>query len=355
MGGTVANDPAGDERRPVPTTTRRDVLRAGLGLAASAPLAGLLAACATGKPSVQSTATPTATATATVVPTATPDTRPITLAITGDVMLGRSLNLQILQSGDRFPFNDTADYLSTFDLTIGNLECVISTLGSPEPKEFTFPVDPAAFPRLTAAGFDIMSVANNHSGDMGKDAFVDMLGNLPAHGVTPLGGGRNLAEAHAGVVRRVRTTTVGLLAYCEIGPQNFEAETNSPGSAWLDLAPMQADITRLRPQVDFLIVFTHWGIEYVTQENDDQIGLAHAAIDAGADFVVGAHPHVRQPSETYRSKPIVYSLGNFVFDEMPGPEESQGSVLSLSLQGSQLLDWKLRTARIGFSGAPVWE
>src|SRR5579862_1103471 len=200
-----------------------------------------------------------------------------------------------------------------------------------------------------------MSVANNHSGDLGKDAFVDMLSNLPTYGVTPVGGGRTLAEAHAGVVRRVRTTTVGLLAYCEIGPQNFEAGTNTPGSAWLDLAPMQADIKRLRPQVDYLIVFTHWGIEYVTTEDDDQIGFAHAAIDAGADFVVGAHPHVRQPSEMYRGKPIVYSLGNFVFDEMPGPDESQGSVLSMTLQGSKLLDWKLRTARIGSNGAPVWE
>ncbi len=334
--------------------TRRDLLRAGFGLAASAPLAGLLAAC--GDTSAGQVA-PTATAspTATVQPTATPDTRPITLAITGDVMLGRSLNTQILATTDRFPFNDTAEYLNSFDLTVGNLECVISKKGQREPKEFTFPVDPAAFPRLLAAGFDVASLANNHSGDMGKDAFVDMLGALPKYNITPLGGGRNLAEAHAGVIRRVRTTTVGLLAYCEIGPQNFEAGASTPGSAWLDLAPMRADIKRLRPQVDYLIVFTHWGIEYVTQENADQIGFAHAAIDAGADFVVGAHPHVRQPSETYRGKPIVYSLGNFVFDEMPGPDESQGSVLSMTLQGAKLLDWKLRTARIGYSGAPKWE
>ena len=334
--------------------TRRELLRAGLGLAASAPLAGLLAAC--GDASTRAAA-PTATSMATAQPTATPDTRPITIAITGDVMLSRAVNTQILATGDRFPFNYTADYLRAFDLTVGNLECVVSKLGQPVPgKEFTFPVDPAAFDRLVAAGFDVMSVANNHSGDMGKVAFADMLQHLPSYGITPLGGGMNLTQAHTGVVKTVRTTTVGFLAYCEIEPQDFAATASTPGHAWLDASLMQADIERLRPQVDYLIVFTHWGIEYVLQENGEQIAMAHAAIDAGADFVVGAHPHVRQPSESYKGKPIVYSLGNFVFDEMPGVEESQGSVLSLTLQGSKLLGWKLRTSRIvGAYGQPQWE
>jgi poly-gamma-glutamate synthesis protein (capsule biosynthesis protein) len=104
------------------------------------------------------------------------------------------------------------------------------------------------------------------------------------------------------------------------------------------------------------VVFTHWGIEYQLQQTEHQVAMAHAAIDAGADFVVGAHPHVRQPSETYRGKPIVYSLGNFVFDEMPGVEESQGNVLCLTLRGRHLLHWKLRTARIvGPFGEPRWE
>ncbi len=300
---------------------------------------------------------PALTPPATVQPTATPDTRPITLAITGDVMLSRAVNTQVLATRDRFPFNYTADYLAGFDLTVGNLECVVSKLGERVPgKQFTFPVDPAAFERLVAAGFDVMSVANNHSGDMGKDAFTDMVRHLPSYNITPLGGGANLTAAHAGVVKTVPTTTVGFLAYCEIGPQDFEATASTPGHAWLDADLMRADIARLRPQVDYLIVFTHWGIEYVLQEDGEQVAMAHTAIDAGADFVVGAHPHVRQPSETYKGKPIVYSLGNFVFDEMPGPDESQGSVLSLTLQGPKLLDWKLRTARIvGAYGEPQWE
>ena len=335
--------------------TRRLLLtraaRAGLGVAAGLPLAGWLAAC-----SQQAGArpTPVPTATPTVEPTATPDTRPITIAITGDIMLGRSVNDQLLATHDRYPFNDTADYLRGFDITVGNLECVVSTLGRPEPKQFTFEANPAGFSRLVAAGFDIVSLANNHSGDYGKNAFMDMLQHLPSYGITPLGGGANLTEAHRPVIRTLRSTTVAFLAYCVIGPENFQATTTTPGHAWLDPAMMRADIANVRHHADYVIVFTHWGIEYQPVESGDQQAMAHLAIDAGADLVVGAHPHVIQPYEIYRGKPIVYSLGNFVFDMMYSEDVRHGNVLALTLQGSRLLDWRLRTARIGDFGQPAW-
>src|SRR5262249_25893157 len=166
----------------------------------------------------------------------------------------------------------------------------------------------------------------------------DMLSQLPRHNIQPVGGGHSLAQAHAPAIRTVRTTTVGFLAYCQIGPENFGATTTAAGHAWLqpdltaaDKALVRSDIARARKQVDYLIVFTHWGIEYQLDYRLDPLQrqplLAHLAIDAGADFVVGAHPHVRQATEIYKGKPIVYSLGNFVFDLMPGPEESQGNVL----------------------------
>ncbi len=213
---------------------------------------------------------------------------------------------------------------------------------------------PLGFERLRAAGFDILSVANNHSGDYGPDAFADMLQHHTQHGLTSLGGGMTLAQAHRPVIRTLRTTTVGFLAYCAIEPFNFAATTTSPGHAWLDPALMTSDIRAVRPTVDYLVVFTHWGIEYQPLESGDQDAMARVAIDAGADFVVGAHPHVIQPSSSYRGKPIVYSLGNFVFDEMYGELERRGHVLSLTLQGSRLLDWSLRESRIGDYGAPVW-
>jgi hypothetical protein len=334
--------------------SRRAFVRMGLGAAAGTPLATWLLGC--NQPDSHPTRRlATVTETPVSVPP-TPEDRPITIAITGDLMLGRSVTPQMLATGDGFPFTHTADYLRSFDLTIGNLECVVSTIGSPIPgKQFTFEANPVGFERLQNSGFDIVSVANNHSGDYGEQALMDMLDHLPRYGMTPLGGGADLAVAHSPVIKTVNTTTVGFLAYCEIGPNTFAATATTPGHAWLDPTLMRADIAALRSRVDFIIVFTHWGIEYQTLPDVDQQSMARIAIDAGADLVVGAHPHVRQPAVLYRGKPIIYSLGNFVFDEMPGYEESRGNVLELTLQGSLLLAWKQRGAVIDGSGQPSWE
>ena len=333
--------------------TRRALLtRMGLS-AASLPLAGWLAGCAS-TTAGKATATPTPTPFPT--PSPTPDTRPITIAVTGDIMLGRSVDQQIVAGNGIFPFTYTADYLRGFDLTVGNLECVVSTLGSPVPgKPYTFRGSPEGFARLVAAGFDIVSVANNHSGDYGTAAFTDMLAHLPTHGIAPLGGGRTLAEAHQPVIRTVRTTTVGFLAYCAIDPYSFAATPTSPGHAWLDPTLLRADIAAVRPRVDFLVTFMHWGIEYQPWQTSDQQAMARLALDAGADLVVGAHPHVIQPNEMYNGKPIIYSIGNFVFDEMFSSDVRTGEVLTLTVQGSRLLKWSLRRSYIyGNFGEPQW-
>ena len=334
--------------------SRRDVLRAGLGGLGLAG-AGLLAGCGLGgAQSGKAQAAPTPTMLPTATPSPTPDTRPVSVVITGDIMLARSVGARIEASDGLFPFAGTAEALKSFDLRIGNLECVVSTLGSPQPKTYTFEAPLRAYDRLSAAGYQIVSVANNHSGDYGKAAFSDMLARLPTHGITPVGGGENRVQAHTPVIRRIHSTTIGVLAYCEIEPSNFAAGATTPGHAWLEPAAMRQDIAALRPQVDFLIVFTHWGVEYVLQENAHQQYLARLAIDAGSDLVVGAHPHVIQPYEIYHGKPIIYSLGNFVFDEMPGVT-ALGNALTFTVQGSRLLDWKLRGTRIEFAtGAPVW-
>ncbi|MDQ6856329.1 MAG: CapA family protein, partial [Candidatus Dormibacteraeota bacterium] len=331
--------------------TRREILRqAGrLGIGAAAfPMAGWLAACSRDLAPMSPSASATAPATSArptdaPVPTATPDARPVTVAITGDVMLGRSINAAILSSSDRYPFNEVADYLHGFDVTVGNLECVVSAIGQPVPnKPYHFRADPKSYGRLNAAGFDIVSLANNHSGDYGRAAFTDMLAQMHAHGLTPLGAGLTLTGAHAPVITTVRSTTIGFLAYCEVAPTSFAATRSSPGHAWLDPALMRSDITSVRAHVDYLIVFMHWGIEYQRTESGHQQSIARLAVEAGADLVVGSHPHVVQPFEMYGGRPIVYSLGNFVFDEMLSDDVRRGEVLALTIQGAHLVDWKLR-------------
>jgi len=204
------------------------------------------------------------------------------VVITGDIMMARAVGARIKAgpSDSLFPFADTADVLKSHDLRIGNLECVVSTLGSPQPKTYTFEAPLQAFERLRAAGFQIVSVANNHSGDYGKAAFSDMLTHLPTYGITPVGGGANRTEAHRLVTYQVRTTKIGILAYCEIEPSSFAATASTPGHAWLEATAMKQDIAAARSQVDFLIVFTHWGVEYVLQENAHQQYMARLAVDA---------------------------------------------------------------------------
>jgi poly-gamma-glutamate capsule biosynthesis protein CapA/YwtB (metallophosphatase superfamily) len=330
--------------------SRRQLLAAGMTGLAGAALAEM-AGCGT------SHSSPTqATATATLpTATATPVVRPVSMIITGDVMLGRSVNKQMVSAGTggTFPFAQTGEFLKGFDLTVGNLECVVSKIGSPIPgKPFTFRADPLGFERLQGAGFDVVSVANNHSGDYGPDAFADMLSHLPHYGITAIGGGLNHDAAHTPVVVERFGTRIGFVAACDIDPPTFAATALQPGHAWLDAAGLRHDIPIARSQSDFLIVFTHWGVEYHLNFNAQQQELAHLAIDLGADLVVGAHPHDIEPNEIYHGKPIIYSLGNFVFDEMYD-SESHGNVLTLHVQGNTLLDWKLMPITIDTTtGAP---
>jgi poly-gamma-glutamate capsule biosynthesis protein CapA/YwtB (metallophosphatase superfamily) len=334
--------------------TRRQVLAAGGAALLS------LTGCQAGSPasttthSAESSVSPIPTTAPSVSPT--PSATPVTLAFTGDVMFGRTVNTHMLATApnDPYPFTYTADFLRTFDLTIGNLECAVSNKGSPvdKPPGYILRGDPRAFDRLLNAGFDLVSVANNHSGDYGKAAFLDEWLTLPARGITPLGGGRNRQQAHTPVLKTVRGTTFAFLAFDEIAPYNFAATDTTPGHAWLNEADLRADIARARPFADFVITFMHWGIEYVTEENAHQHYLAHVAIDSGADLVVGAHPHVIEPYEFYKGKLIVYSLGNFVFDYMAAEVVRRGHILTLTIQKNRLLDWKRVPTHIGAWGEP---
>src|SRR5579859_2518535 len=223
--------------------TRREVLVAG-----GAALLGV-AGCGTESGSSSQMPHPTvasrvtATSSALQTPTPVPET-PITLAFTGDVMFGRTVNSHMLTTAvsDPYPFTYTGEFLRGFDLTIGNLECVISRLGVPVPKSYNFRGDPRAYDRMRRAGFDLVSVANNHSGDYGKAAFLDELQTLPQYGLTPVGGGQNRKQAHTPVYKTVRGTTVAFLAYDQIDPYSFVATDTTPGNAWLDDVSLRQDM-----------------------------------------------------------------------------------------------------------------
>lgn len=274
-----------------------------------------------------------------------------TLIFGGDVMLAETVGGRIAQGVD--PFADVQSFLATADARIANLECVVATNGTPmEGKPFTFRADPRTLPVL-ARHFGIVSLANNHTGDFGHEAFVEQLDMLKQNGIAWFGGGRNCAEARAPYIFEVKGIRIALLGYNDYHPREFEAGPAWPGIAWAVGPQIEADIKAARSihHADIVIPFMHWGLQYVP-ENDRQRRLARLMIRAGADMVIGSHPHVTQAVEYFRGKLIVYSLGNFVFNGFPEGDQRRGWLLRLRLARRGLESWDTAAYHIDDDGIP---
>ncbi|HWI51571.1 MAG TPA: CapA family protein [Symbiobacteriaceae bacterium] len=284
-----------------------------------------------------------------------PSAAQVRLVFAGDIMLDRVPGQAVAQGGD--PFAAVAPLLRQADLAIGNLECVIATVGQKVPKLYNFRCHPRNAP-LLAGYFTAVSVANNHSGDFGKDAFAEQLGLLKSAGLSYFGGGLNAPAAHTPLIVERNGIRLALLAYNEIELRSYEAGPDTPGLAWSDDAQVAEDISAARAKADLVIVYPHWGLEYHSLPSERQQALARAMIDAGADLVVGGHPHVTQTVEYYRDRLIVYSLGNFVFDDFndvpPALNEPSRTswLLRVTLTKSGLGQWDTVPVRTDDSGFP---
>ena len=252
---------------------------------------------------------------ATGAPT-TPDRREYTLLFAGDVMLSRAVGRRMATEKDWvLPFHLIAERLRSADLRFCNLECPVSDRGHDLHHRFSFRADPRALEGLRATGFNVVSQANNHTYDWGPQALLDSLARLHAAGIEPVGAGRNFLAAHYPFVAHTGSLRIAFLAYVNVDPPEAAAGVDRAGVAWLDPAQALADIRFARPLADLVIVCPHWGVEYAEKPSPEQVDLAHQMIDAGADLIVGSHPHVVQPIEKYHDRWIAYSLGNFVFDQ----------------------------------------
>ncbi len=264
--------------------------------------------------------------------------REVTLLFVGDVMLSRGVGARMASQADwNFPFLKIAPTLREADLTFGNLECPVSDAGRNRHHLYSFRADPKAIEGLNFAGFDVMSVANNHMYDWGPEALVDTLRRLREAGIQPVGAGADDREAHYPALVEVKGLKIAFLAYVNVEPKAATAGPEKPGVAWLDPARVMADIRFARPLADVVIVGLHWGIEYMTRPQPEQVELAHEMIDAGADLVVGGHPHVVQPLEEYQGRWIAYSLGNFVFDQK-APGTHAGLMLKVRISGREITE-----------------
>jgi hypothetical protein len=257
--------------------------------------------------------TATATPSPTPTPTATPP-QPVGLSVVmvGDVMLGRMVNVTSIERGDfTWPFQETVDVLRAADLTIGNLETPVVTDCPPNEVSMLFCADPRAVEGLSWAGFDGMSLANNHRRDKEDAGVEETIGYLQAAGIDPF-------FDEMVMIREVRGLRVGVMGFEDVDRA-------------LNIEDVLPAVEAMAGQVDVLLGMMHWGYEYRPNQSWRQEHMGHALIDAGMDVVFGAHPHWVQPIEEYNGGLIFYSLGNFVFDQMWSEETRSGHIARLTL------------------------
>jgi len=234
----------------------------------------------------------------------------------GDVMLGSWVIEVIRSRGPDYPYADLQPLLEQADALIGNLEApfLADTTGIQRAdKTWTFAVPPPAVAAVTAAGFDVLGLANNHILDYGPAGLFETWAVLDSVGLAHVGTGRNRTEAHRHVLIERAGTRIAVLAYSHTFPAGFWASEDRPGTAHADSLRLRRDVRRAAAEAELVVVSFHWGAELREWPKEYQQVFAHLAIDAGADLVIGHHPHTLQPLEWYRGRLIAYSLGNFVF------------------------------------------
>ncbi|MBI5832411.1 MAG: CapA family protein [Armatimonadetes bacterium] len=270
----------------------------------------------------------------TCVLAAPPPEPSLRLVAVGDVLLARTVPQRIAEHGPAWLWAPIASLLADADLRFANLECPVTVGGTPVPKPFCFRGEPEQVEAvLRTGGIDIVSVANNHTFDYGREGLRQTLANLLRWGLAAPGAGQGRAGAVRPVIVERGGLKLGFVAYTDWPPEDYLPAEDDACLATLDESTLANEVAAARAQVDRLVVSVHWGQEYRATASDRQKQLGHALVDAGADLVLGHHPHVAQPVETYRERPIVYSLGNCIFDRS-GPKVSNGLVVTIRMGAS---------------------
>jgi poly-gamma-glutamate capsule biosynthesis protein CapA/YwtB (metallophosphatase superfamily) len=282
--------------------------------------------------------------------------RLIHLTAVGDIMLARSLGVNLQGENRLYPFVGVVEALQAADITVGNVESALGNIGEPAPKAYPFRAPPEAAESLALAGFDIVSLANNHAMDYGPDALLQAISLLEAQGVAAIGAGANSQAARAPHIVEVHGIRLAFLAYVNVpvewrgfDTRSWEATADSPGMAWGDPELIAEDVAAVRPSVDLVVVILHSGLEYIEEPSPPQVAASRAAIDAGADLVVGHHAHLLQGIEFYNGKVIAYGLGNFAFEIDGAPETA---LLNVWLDRNGVRQLEIVPAIIRFGGQP---
>ncbi len=263
----------------------------------------------------------------------------VTLYFTGDVMLGRGVD-GILASGQNV-FRDVDPLFLNSDGAIVNLEDPLTTSSTNFKQTIPLKANPNYTHILKDNNVIVTCLANNHIMDYGNLGLNNTLSTLQSNGLNYTGAGQNLDQATTPVYLNIKGRKIAVLNFMDnssftgfLPSEMPAATTNSPGYAPADWNIIKKEINESKKNSDVTVVVFHYGNEYSTVANPSQIQLSHECIDEGADMVIGSHAHVIEPIESYKGKPIFYSLGNFVFDQ--SNEATHSSLMvELNLVGNQ--------------------
>ncbi|ASA20636.1 CapA family protein [Paenibacillus donghaensis] len=240
----------------------------------------------------------------------------VKLNFAGDIIFSGKAGDLLMQKGYDYSYAALDGLFKQDDLSVVNLETPVTTRGVGAPnKQFVFKGPPEALDALKAAGVDAVNLANNHTLDQGEEGLRDTLTHLSKRNIPYVGAGLDSKEAYSAQYFERNGIRVALLGFTRVMPLiEWKAEENQPGLASVyDSAEGLKAIAEARKQADLVVVMVHWGRERMDQYDSIQQGLGHSFIDAGADLVIGGHPHVLQGIEPYKGKWIAYSTGNFIF------------------------------------------
>lgn len=258
----------------------------------------------------------------------------VTFAFVGDILPAASVAARIDKLGVDYPFGGSSASIQAADIAAGNLETPISERGTPaKDKKYVYIGKPEYLKGVKNAGFDVLSLANNHTLDQGWDALSDTMDYLDDEGLQHMGSGADDKEAFTPAIVEHDGTRVAFIGLSHVVPDgSWKADRNQPGVAEVyDTTRAVAAIKDAKALADIVVVMVHWGNELEQRPEDDQKRIGHTLIDAGADLVIGSHPHVLQGFEYYKNRWIAYSLGNFVFPTM-GEESQKTGVLKASCE-----------------------
>ncbi|HOX21715.1 MAG TPA: CapA family protein [Candidatus Paceibacterota bacterium] len=280
----------------------------------------------------------------TISPSPSPQNNEVAVLFLGDVMLSRGVAYQIYQNNDLYyPFYNIRALLQQNDFVFANFESPLIPGRQIHTGEMAFRVDENLAPVLKGLNFSILSLANNHMLDFGQKGLSNTLKILDENKIQYIGAGENYQEAHQYKILEKNDIKIAFLAYNDndVILATNEATENRPGTAFMDLGALKMDLAEAKKSADFVIISIHSGTEYEENPNNRQIKFAHAAIDSGANLVIGHHPHVVQPIEKYENGYIFYSLGNCVFDQAWSKETTEGIAAQIVFTKNEIKDIKI--------------